>query len=184
MEPHIAERRVKEMLVTQPSWHWMQVVRISGKEGFNLPDLMRAVQKVRQEQKRRLQTSELNDIVSHAWLQNPPRFPKNKACKIKYLTQMEDTPPTFYVSVNNTDLANFSFQHWLENIIRKAYGFVSVPLIFRFVGTAKNNPYDPGREERVERPEKEERAPRKERTVATKPERRSRDDRAQATRPE
>lgn len=133
MEPHIAERRVKEMLVTQPSWHWMQIVRISGKEGFNLPDLLRAVQKVWQEQTRRIPTSELNDIVTDARLQNPPRFPKNKACKIKYLTQMEEAPPTFYVSVNNAELANFSFQHWLENIIRKAYGFVSVPLIFRFV---------------------------------------------------
>ena len=116
-----------------------------------MPDLLRAVQKARQEQSRRLPTSELNDIVTDAWLQNPPRFPKNKTCKIKYLTQTEEAPPTFYVSVNNAELANFSFQHWLENVIRKAYGFVSVPLIFRFVGTAKDNPYDPSREEKSER---------------------------------
>ncbi len=180
MEPHIAERTVKQMLITQPGWHWIQVVRISGKEWFNLPDLLRAVQKARQEQSRRLPTSELNDLVTHAWLQNPPRFPKNKACKIKYITQMEEAPPTFYVSVNNAELANFSFQHWLENVIRKAYGLVSVPLIFRFVGTAKDNPYDPSREEKSERAPRwarEERPARRERGSASRPERRSRDDR-------
>ena len=69
--------------------------------------------------KQRVPTPELNTVLTRAWLTKPPRFPKNKMCKRKYITQVKVAPPTFMVSVNRKDYANFSFISWMEKVIRE-----------------------------------------------------------------
>jgi GTP-binding protein len=66
-------------------------------------------------------TSELNRAIQTARLQKPPRFPKNKICKVYYATQPEVAPPTFVFFVNKEDYVNFAFKRWLENVIRENF---------------------------------------------------------------
>ena len=68
--------------------------------------------------------------MTREYISRPPRFPRNKICKILYITQIETHPPVFVVFINHKNRANFSFKRWLENVIRKEYGFVGVPLVF------------------------------------------------------
>jgi hypothetical protein len=49
-----------------------------------------------------------------------------------YVTQVDINAPTFLVFVNHKTRANFSFKKWIENTIRKHFGFVWVPLVIRF----------------------------------------------------
>ena len=59
---------------------------------------------------KRVGTNELNKIFHQEVIKRPPRFPKNKVCKILYVTQADVNAPTFIVFVNNAARANFSFR--------------------------------------------------------------------------
>ncbi|MEI7920031.1 MAG: hypothetical protein WCH65_07955 [bacterium] len=86
---------------------------------------------IKKETEKRIDTSELNDIVGKEFISRPPRFPKNKGCKILYITQIDIKAPTFIAFVNHKERANFAFKRWLENTIRKHFGFMGTPLVIR-----------------------------------------------------
>lgn len=65
-------------------------------------------------------------------IKNPPRFPKNKVCKVYYASQVSAYPPKFVMVINSLEKKNFAFTKWLENVIRRAFGFVGVPLVIEF----------------------------------------------------
>jgi GTP-binding protein len=91
--------RQLQQVVKIPSW--IPIVSISGKHAIALPKLMNTVLQVHRSRTERVNTAELNSVVTRAWLTKPPRFPKNKMCKWKYITQVKTAPPTFMVSVND-----------------------------------------------------------------------------------
>ena len=66
-------------------------------------------------------TSELNNLVQTAFISNPPKFPKNKSVKVKYMLQDKENKNKFIIFVNKKDNINFSFKKWLENVLRKEY---------------------------------------------------------------
>jgi GTP-binding protein len=48
--------------------------------------------------------------------------------KLSYVTQPDVEPPTFVFFVNDPRLLHFSYQRYLENRLRKAFGFKGTPL--------------------------------------------------------
>lgn len=93
---------------------------------------MRMVRAVYAEATKRIDTGELNKVITQDMITRPPRFPKNKICKILYVTQIDINAPTFLVFVNYAERANFAFKRWIDNTIRNYFGFVGVPLVIRF----------------------------------------------------
>ncbi len=89
----------------------------------------------------KVSTPALNKTIAQARIKSPPRFPKNKICKIKYIAQIESAPPTFAMSVNNEEFANFAFRKRLENVIRGVYGFHGVPMFLKFSNKSDKNPF-------------------------------------------
>lgn len=139
--PEEATKHLKifQQAVKIPSW--IPIVPISGKNGIALPKLMNMVMSVEKSRNARVPTPELNSVLTRAWLSNPPRFPKNKMCKWKYITQVKVAPPTFMVSVNRKDYANFSFISRMEKVIRKEFGFVWSPIRLEIREKKDDNPY-------------------------------------------
>jgi len=45
-----------------------------------------------------------------------------------YGTQVRSDPPTFMIYVNEPKLAHFSYIRFLENQLRKDYGFIGTPI--------------------------------------------------------
>lgn len=88
---------------------------------------------IRGEYGKHIPTSKLNKALQKVWINNPPRFPKNKICKFYYATQVENTPPKFKVYINNDEHLNFAFKKWVENAIREQFGFVGIPLEFEYI---------------------------------------------------
>ena len=82
---------------------------------------------------RRVETSVLNDVIMDAVAMNPPPMEKGKRLKIYYTTQVAVKPPTFVFFVNDPELVHFSYERFLENRIRDAFGFEGTPIkvIFR-----------------------------------------------------
>lgn len=118
------KRRVKQLQQAVKIPAWLPIVSLSAKNAIALPKLMQTVMQVHTAWTSRVHTAELNSIVTRAWLTKPPRFPKNKMCKRKYITQVKIAPPTFMVSVNKKEYANFSFNSRLEKVIRDGFGFI------------------------------------------------------------
>jgi GTP-binding protein len=107
---------------------YIPIIDLSAQTGKGVNTMFDILQRLRQERDEHISTPDLNKIIRTALVQRPPRFPKNKACKISYITQVENQPPTFIVFVNDTKRATSAFKKWLENTIRLHSPFVGKPL--------------------------------------------------------
>ena len=54
----------------------------------------------------------------------------NKRLKIYYATQVATKPPKFVFFVNDVNARHFSYERYLENKIREAFGFRGTSLKF------------------------------------------------------
>ncbi len=112
---------------------WIPIIYISWQNKLHLDNLMKHITKVHSNLNQKIPTNIINRVISSAWLTNPPKFPKNKICKVKYTTQIEQLPPTFLVFVNDMSKMNFSLNRWLENVLRKNFVLdgVSIKIEYR-----------------------------------------------------
>jgi GTP-binding protein len=140
-DPDDADIKIDAIRLHIVGWEWIPFIKISGQTWLWLPKLLDAVMRVRKSSKMRVSTGMLNTAYSKAWISKPPRFPKNKICKCKYITQVKDNPPIFLLSVNNEKYANFSYKRWVEKMIRRRFWFEWVPIKLQFSSKAKDNPY-------------------------------------------
>ena len=111
---------------------YLPIVPMIAIKGEWIDDVMKFVSILQKENTKRIATRDLNEALQHEMIQRPPRFPKNKICKILYATQIAVDAPTFIVFVNHKARANFAFKKWVENSIRKNFGFVGVPIVIKY----------------------------------------------------
>lgn len=76
----------------------------------------------------RVPTNVLNDVVMDAVAMNPTPTDKGTRLRIYYVTQVAVKPPTFVIFVNEPELMHFSYERFLENRIRDAFGFEGTPI--------------------------------------------------------
>ncbi len=81
----------------------------------------------------KISTSKLNDLILKEIEAYPPPAIKGKFVKIKYITQLPTHNPTFAFFCNLPQYIKESYTRFLENKIRKHFGFEGVPInvIFR-----------------------------------------------------
>lgn len=114
------------------------VVYVSAKFRQGVDKVMPQVFKVYQERLKRLTTAEVNNVVQQAVAaHNLPRI-GSKRLKILYATQAEVNPPTFVFFVNDAELIHFSYQRYLENKLRRSFGFAGTPLRLIFKARGKS----------------------------------------------
>jgi GTP-binding protein len=77
---------------------------------------------------RRVSTSELNQVVNEAILLNPLPGGGGRKIKILYSTQVSTAPPTFVFFANKPEMIHFSYLRYLENELRKNFGFEGTPI--------------------------------------------------------
>jgi len=106
------------------------IVFISAKTGQRVERLYELIKYVNDQAAQRLTTGMLNDIVNEAVAMVQPPSDKGKRLKIYYMTQTGTKPPTFVVFVNNEELMHYSYLRYLENQLRKNFGFEGTPIKF------------------------------------------------------
>ena len=79
---------------------------------------------------RRITTGLLNDILADAQNALQPPATSGRRLKIYYATQQAVRPPTFVIFVNDKELVHFSYERYLQNQFRKAFGFEGSPIRF------------------------------------------------------
>ena len=109
------------------------VLYTSAKLGQGVGKIIPQARQVYKERLKRLSTSAVNEVVQQAVAaHNVPRS-GNKQLKVLYATQAEINPPTFVFFVNDTSLIHFSYRRYLENRLRRSFGFdgTALRLIFK-----------------------------------------------------
>lgn len=83
---------------------------------------------VQEERLARITTSQLNEVIHDAQDKHHATSKTGRSLQIYYATQVRSDPPTFLIYVNDPKLAHFSYTRYLENQIRKQFGFVGTPI--------------------------------------------------------
>lgn len=104
------------------------IVFLSAKTKKRLHTLIPQVFEASENHNKRVQTNILNEVVMDALAMNPAPSIKGQKLKIMYTTQVAIKPPTFVVFVNEPELMHFSYERFLENRIREAFGFEGTPI--------------------------------------------------------
>jgi len=103
------------------------IVFVSAMTGQRVSKIMAEVETVAIEFNRKVSTGELNRVMQSAVEAHQPAIYRGKRLKFFYITQTAVRPPTFVIFVNKADGVHFSYQRYLNNKIREAFGFVGVP---------------------------------------------------------
>lgn len=106
------------------------IIFISAKTGQRLDNLFEMIKKAANSNSMRISTGMLNNLLSHAVTRVQPPSDKGRRLKIYYMTQASTNPPTFVCFVNSAQLFHFSYQRYLENRIREAFGLEGTPVHF------------------------------------------------------
>ena len=103
---------------------------VSALTGQRINKLFEQIYSVYQNHAQRVSTGVLNDVIVEATAMHAPPSDKGKALRVYYATQVSVKPPTFVLFVNDSKLMHFSYQRYLENNIREAFGFAGTPVHF------------------------------------------------------
>jgi len=116
------------------------VVFISALTGSRVPKVPEAVIEVLAEREKRVATGQLNRVIREAILAHPPsESSRGRYLKFSYATQPRTAPPTFVFFVNDPKLLHFTYKRYLENQLRKEFGFIGTPIRMSFRGKNDKN---------------------------------------------
>ncbi|MBM7542507.1 ribosome biogenesis GTPase Der [Amphibacillus cookii] len=111
-----------------PFLEYANIVFLSALTKKRLHTLIPQVRLASENHTKRVETNILNDVIMDAVAMNPTPTRHGKRLKILYTTQVAVQPPTFVVFVNDPELLHFSYERFLENRIRDAFGFEGTPI--------------------------------------------------------
>ena len=124
------EKYKKQVIEDLKFMDYAPVLFISALTGQRHQNVLPEVNKVWEQASRRVGTGALNDVLGDAQMALQPPTIAGRKLKIYYATQPAVCPPTFALFINSEDLMHFSYQRYLENCLRKAFGFEGTPIRF------------------------------------------------------
>ena len=114
---------------------------------LGLRDLFDQVDAVAAEAQKRLQPGDLLSTLRQA-VERRPMSARGVALRIQSAQQVAVSPPTFAVRVNLPDAIHFSYERYLINSLRHAYGFAGSPIRLLFRKSVGRGAGRPGRARR------------------------------------
>ena len=104
------------------------ILFVSALFGSGVDQVLPAAKNISLDRQKRLPTALLNEEVGRILAAHSPPSVRGRQLKVSYVTQAEVNPPTFVFFVNDPKLLHFSYQRYLENKLREAFGFSGIPL--------------------------------------------------------
>ncbi len=107
--------------------NYAPIVFISANTGKGTEKIFPLLEQVATERRKRISTSAMNRFIETVDFERAS-VPMRSRVKILYMTQASVAPPTFVLFTNRAVKLHFSYQRFLENQIRKAFGFLGTPI--------------------------------------------------------
>ena len=104
------------------------ILFISALTGQRTERIFELVNYVNDQSAMRITTGMLNDVLADAQARQQPPTDKGRRLKIYYMTQTGVRPPNFVIFCNSRELFHFSYQRYIENQIRAAFGLEGTPI--------------------------------------------------------
>jgi GTP-binding protein len=104
------------------------VLHISAATGERTHKLLETIDTVSSSRRTRVKTPELNRFVQRVTAAHPPASPGRKHVRILYAAQTAVAPPTFVFFTNVATSFHFSYERFLVNELRDAFGFMGTPI--------------------------------------------------------
>jgi GTPase len=103
------------------------VLFLSAHTGKGTERILPLIEKVAAERRKRVTTGEMNRFLKTIDFDRAS-VPVSKRVRILYMTQAGVAPPTFVLFTDRAVKLHFSYQRFLENQIRAAFGFIGSPI--------------------------------------------------------
>jgi GTP-binding protein len=104
------------------------IVHLSARTGERTPKLLETIDRVAESRNLRIATAELNRFISAVTAVHPPASPGHRQVRILYAAQTGVAPPTFVLFTNVATTLHFSYERFLVNRLREAFGFAGTPI--------------------------------------------------------
>ena len=118
-------RQIREQLKFMD---YARILFISALTGQRADRIMPMVRDVYAQASRRVTTGILNDVLADAQTALQPPSMSGRRLRIYYGTQQSVCPPTFVLFVNDKTLMHYSYERYMMNQFRKAFGFEGTPI--------------------------------------------------------
>jgi GTP-binding protein len=103
------------------------IVFVSAATGRNVEKIFSALELVAAERRKRISTGQMNKFLESVDFERAG-VPHRQKVKVFYMTQAQASPPTFILFTDKDVKLHFSYERFLENQIRKRFGFVGTPI--------------------------------------------------------
>jgi GTPase len=113
------------------------ILFISATSGQRTGKIISEVDLVMEQYTKRVTTSDLNKVFAQAIEENHAPLDQGKRVKFFFSTQVGIKPPTFVIFTNRPEGIYFSYERYLMNRFREAFGFDGTPLKLIFRGRDK-----------------------------------------------
>jgi GTPase len=107
--------------------NYAPVLFVSAASGKGVDKIFSTLAEVAAERRKRIPTAEMNRFLKYVDFERAS-VPVSHRIKIYYMTQASVSPPTFVLFTNRKVKLHFSYERFLENQLRKAFGFVGTPI--------------------------------------------------------
>jgi GTP-binding protein len=124
-----AEENARDKLAFVP---WAPITAVSAKSGRGVGNLLGQVSRVAEAYRKRVGTGELNRFFEQVLEHRPPPTSGGRAPRLYYITQAETSPPLFVVMASDPEKIHFSYQRYVTNQLRKAFGYEGVPIRVKY----------------------------------------------------
>jgi len=104
------------------------ILHVSAATGERAPKLLEEIDRVAASRRSRVKTHQLNMLVEKIAATHPPQSPGRQHVRILYAAQTSVAPPTFVFFTNVATSFHFSYERYLVNQLREAFGFMGSPI--------------------------------------------------------
>ena len=104
------------------------ILHISAATGERTAKVLETIDKVSEARNSRVPTSELNKFVQAVTAVHPPASPGRREVRVLYAAQTAVAPPTFVFFTNVATEFHFSYDRFLKNRLREAFGLIGTPI--------------------------------------------------------
>ena len=108
------------------------IIFVSARTKRGIYRILESCKQVHTERQKRIETHNLNKIMLKEIKSSPPSSGSGREVKIKYVTQLKVAPVVFGFFVNDPKSIQQNYRRFLENKLRKHFGFAGVPITLLF----------------------------------------------------
>ena len=127
----------RDALAPKISYHlkfvpWAPLIFTSSITGQNVTKILDLALEIKDRKEQKTKTRVLNDLLQKAIQKHPPSGLKNTHPKLRYIVQTDTNPPWFVIYGSNLKFVHWSYERYLERLIRESYNFNGTPIKISF----------------------------------------------------